>query len=147
MTEEDRRVSQTEEILQKLLAKLIETRDPKERKRLKEQIDALKQTPEGQQDQAKHSAMMSPENQESTPDITPDSNVVDDAVDEYVGEVNKDIEAAKAKKAEILEKVPEGQREEAKGSMEAAETVASAVKGGGFPSAEQIEEAVQKNKL
>ena len=57
MTEEDR-VSPTENALQNLFAKLIETRDPEERTRLKEQIDTLKQTPEGQQDQEKHSKMM-----------------------------------------------------------------------------------------
>jgi hypothetical protein len=145
MAEEDR-VSPTEEALQNLFAQLIQAHDPKEISRLKEEIKALKQTPEGQQDQEKHSVMMSQESQESTPDVTPDSNVVDDAVDEYVGEVNKDVETAKAKKAQILGKVPDEQREEAEGSMEAAETVASAVKSGGFPSAEQIEEAVQKNK-
>ena len=89
---------------------------------------------------------MSPENQELRPGFTPVSDGAFDALDEYVNLLIENPEEAQTKQAEILRKVPEEEKEELSGLMETAASLISAVRSGNFPTAMQIEEAVQKNK-
>jgi hypothetical protein len=86
------------------------------------------------------------ENTELSPGFTPVSDGSFDALDEYVNLLIEKPEEAQTKQAEILGKVPEEEREELSGLMETAASLISAVRSGEFPSAKQIEEAIQKNK-
>jgi len=67
-----------------------------------------------------------------------------DAFNEYVDSLIKNFEEALTKRAEILEKVPEKEREETGNLMETAESLILAVREGNFPSREQIEAELDK---
>jgi len=67
-----------------------------------------------------------------------------DAFNEYVDSLIKNFEEALTKRAEILEKVPEEEREKTADLMETAESLILAVRDGDFPSREQIEAELDK---
>jgi hypothetical protein len=54
MDEQLPRVSETEVTMQDLYAQLLRIKDPEERARIQAEIKALRESPEGQRDQARH---------------------------------------------------------------------------------------------
>jgi len=67
-----------------------------------------------------------------------------DIFNDYVDSLIKNFEEALAKRAEILGKVPEEEREKTADLMEMAESLILAVRDGDFPSREQIEVELDK---
>jgi len=66
------------------------------------------------------------------------------ALDEYINLAIKNPKEAQAKRAEILKKVPEEQREELSGQMERAHWLASEINNGHLPSKKQTETELDK---
>lgn len=90
---------------------------------------------------------MPKEDKELSLNFTSVSDGAFDALDEYVNLLIEDAEKAQTQQAEILEKVPEEEREEISKLMETAKSLISAVRSGEFPSAKQSEAKIQNREL